>query len=67
MTSLKIVRDGEEHVEFYLDGKFLTHVDHDNHGWIGMETVEEALLECANRLKWKVEEICEDSDEIDDC
>jgi hypothetical protein len=64
MTTLRIVRIGEEDINFYLGIKHIAHVDHDNHGWIGMEAVEDALITCAKHMKWNV--VFEELDEEDE-
>lgn len=54
--SLVITRDHvHDKVEFWFDGTFIATVNHDEHGWAGMEAVEDALTNFADALGVEIE------------
>lgn len=60
---LVIKRDGERHIDFYYDDDLFCSVNHDEHGWAGMEAVEDALVELATRAGLSIFEWDDENDE----
>lgn len=47
-------RANDEELVVWLDGQELASANHDDHGWAGMEALEQAMRTTATRLGWKV-------------
>lgn len=46
----------DECIEYSLDGQDVIEVNHDDHGWSGMESIEKAMLKVAEIIGATVEE-----------
>lgn len=44
-------------ITFYLDGEFIAHVNHDQDGWHGMETVVDVISRLAKKLEIEIEDV----------
>lgn len=53
---IDIVHVDDERVDYFLDGKDLVSVNHDEDGWGGMETVDKIVRRMAMEAGWTVRE-----------
>lgn len=53
---IDIVHVDDERVDYFLDGKDLVSVNHDEDGWGGMETVDQIIRRMAKEAGWTVRE-----------
>lgn len=52
---IKFIREDDEQLVIELDGQYVGGANHDEHGWSGMDAVEDAVTAIAKQLKWSVE------------
>lgn len=53
----------DDYIEFYFDGDLIEKVDHDNHGYVGMQAMDDMFRLIAGKLDIVVEELdIEDED-----
>jgi hypothetical protein len=53
---LRIAKPDDERVRITLDGQDVVSVNHDEHGWDGMEIAEKTAVRLAELAGWKVEQ-----------
>ncbi len=46
----------DERCEVELDGTHIIEMNHDDHGWDGMDTIRTAFIKAASIAGWKVED-----------
>ena len=51
---IQIVRPNDEEIDFLLNGKEFYSVNHDEHGWAGMDAVQDVVVILAKKLGIKI-------------
>jgi CO/xanthine dehydrogenase Mo-binding subunit len=56
MAKITFKRPDEETLNVYVDGEYMGNVNHDDHGWQGMQCTEQLIMEIAEKLGIEVTE-----------
>lgn len=62
MKRFSIYRQDDEKLEFFVGDKKVGSVNHDGHGWVGMDAAEQLFFAIAAKLDAEVHEIGEPED-----
>jgi hypothetical protein len=54
MSKITFKRPDEENLDVYVDGEHVGNVNHDDHGWSGMQSAEDLVRRIAEALKIEV-------------